>query len=139
MPGVLTVPDDLLDLVTTDRIAHVSCIRRDGGIATHLMWIDWDGENLLTSSPSGSVKGENWRRNPEASVSVVDRDDPWRFVTIRGQVTEIRPDEDLEFIDKMSLRYTGSPYFRRGFEREVFVITPEYIRVGRGGWARRKE
>jgi len=139
MAGVLTVPDDLLDLVTTDRVGHVSSIRLDGGIATHIMWIDWDGEHLLTSSPVGSRKGDNWRRDPHTSVSVVDGDDPWRFVSIRGQVTEIRPDDDLEFIDKMSLRYTGAPYFRRGFEREVFVITPESIRVGRGGWARRKD
>ncbi len=58
-------------------------------------------------------------------------------MNIRGRVTDIIPDEDLEFIDKMSLRYTGQAYFRRGYEREVFVITPERIQVGRGGWARK--
>lgn len=138
MAGELTVPDDLLDLVTTDRPGSMSSIRPAGGISTHLMWIDWDGEHVLTSSPVGSVKGRNWRVNPQASVSAVDRDDAWRFVIVRGRVTDIVPDEELAFIDKMSLRYTGSPYFRRGFEREIFVITPDFIRVGRGGWARKR-
>ena len=133
-----TIPDDLLDLVTTDRIGHVSSIRADGSIATCLMWIDWDGGRLLTSSPVGSRKGRRWRRDPHASVSVVDRDDDWRFVTIRGRVTDITPDVGLEFIDRMSERYTGGPYRRRDSEREVFVITPDHIEFGRGGWARRR-
>jgi hypothetical protein len=95
------------------------------------MWIDWDGEHVLTSSPIGSRKGDNWRRNPQASVSVVDRDDPWRYVIIRGRVTDIRPDTDLAFIDKMSMLYTGSPYFRRT-AREIFVITPDHVRASPG-------
>jgi len=86
----------------------------------------------------GSVKGQHVRRDPHVSVSSVDSDDPWRYVIVRGRETDIVPDEDLAFIDKMSLRYTGSSYMRRGFEREIFVITPDHIRVGRGGWARRR-
>jgi PPOX class probable F420-dependent enzyme len=131
-----TVPDDLLDLLTSDRIGHVSSLRRDGSIAQHLMWIDWDGEHVLTSSPVGSRKGANWRRDPHVTLSVVDRDDPWRLLVIRGRVTDTRPDEGLAFIDKMSLRYTGQPYRRRDMAREVFVITPEHVTAmrGRSGW-----
>jgi hypothetical protein len=38
---------------------------------------------------------------------------------------------DLAFIDKMSMLYTGSPYFRRT-AREVFVITPDHVRASPG-------
>jgi PPOX class probable F420-dependent enzyme len=138
MPEAQTIPDDLLDLVSSDRVGSVSFVRRDGSIATHLMWIDWDGEHLLTSSPVGSVKGTHARRDGQVSVSVYDRDDPWRFVILRGRVTDIIPDHGLAFIDKMSMRYTGSPYMRRGFEREIFEITPDHMRIGRGGWARKR-
>ena len=134
----MSIPEDLLDLLTTDRVGIVSALRPNGGIATYTLWIDWDGEHVLTSSPTGSRKGGHWRRNPQASVAVVDRDDAWRFVIIRGRVTDIRPDTGLEFIDRMSLRYVGAPYFRRHMEREIFVITPDRIRFGRGGWARRR-
>jgi PPOX class probable F420-dependent enzyme len=130
-----TIPAELVDLLTSDRLGHVSSIRHDGSIASYLMWIDWDGEHLLTSSPVGSRKGQNWRANPQAAMSVVAADDPWRFVLIRGRVTAIRPDQDLAFIDKMSLRYTGQQYRWRDAPREVFEITPDYIRTsgGRGG------
>ena len=137
MSPTQTIPDDLLDLVTTDRIGHVSWVRPDSSVVTHLMWIDWDGEHILTSSPVGSQKGQHARSNPHVAVSLVDRDDPWRYVLVSGRVSEIRPDVNLEFIDKMSMRYTGSPYFRRT-PREVFVITPDQIRASTGGWFRRR-
>ena len=127
-----TVPPDLVELLTSNRVGHVTSVRPDGSLATHLMWIDWDGEHVLTSSPVGSRKGRNWRHNPQASVSVVDAGDPWRFVIVRGRVTDIRPDEGLEFIDRMSERYVGAPYFRRDAPREVFVITPDNVRASRG-------
>jgi len=136
--GAPTIPDDLLDLVSTDRIGHVSFVRPDGSVVTNLMWIDWDGEHILTSSTVGSVKGKHLRTNPQVSVSAVDRDDPWRYVIVRGRVTDIVPDEGLAFIDKMSMRYTDSPYMRRGFDREIFVIKPDRINVSRGGWARKR-
>jgi PPOX class probable F420-dependent enzyme len=123
---------DLVDLVTTDRLGHVSAVRAEGSIATYIMWIDWDGEHVLTSSAVGSRKGAHWRRNPQASVSVVAADDPWRFVIVRGRVTGIRPDEGLAFIDKMSERYTGGPYRFRGAEREIFEITPDHVTASRG-------
>jgi PPOX class probable F420-dependent enzyme len=126
------IPADLTDLLTGERLGHVSCIRADGSIASHLMWIDWDGEHVLTSSPLGSRKGANWRRNPQAAVSVVSADDPWRCVIIRGRVTDIQPDAGLAFIDKMSMRYVGVPYMRRDSEREIFTITPDHVRASRG-------
>ena len=49
-----------------------------------------------------------------------------------GRVTDIRPDEGLAFIDRMSQRYTGGPYRFRGAEREVFVITPDHVTASRG-------
>ena len=132
------MPDDLAYLVTSDHVGSVSSLRKDGSISTCFMWIDWDGEHLLTSSPVGSRKGARWRRDPRATVSVVDHFDDWRYVIIRGRVTEIRPDVKLEFIDRMSRRYLGSTYRRRDAQREVFVITPDRIDSGRGGWAPRR-
>jgi PPOX class probable F420-dependent enzyme len=132
------IPDDLAHLLTTDHIGHVSFLRDDGTIATTLMWVDWDGEHVLTSSPIGEFQGRRLRANPTISVSVVDHADDWRFIAVEGRVTEIRPDTDLVFIDKLAQRYTGSAYRRRNYERETFVITPDRIRYGHGGWAPRR-
>jgi PPOX class probable F420-dependent enzyme len=126
------IPDDLVYLLTSDRVGHVSALRKDGSIASYLMWIDWDGEHVITSSPVGSRKGQNWRRDPQVGLSVVDADDQWRYVLVRGRVTNIRPDEGLAFIDKMSARYTKAPYRWRDNPREIFEITPDWIRASPG-------
>ena len=126
------IPDDLADLLTTDVLGHVSAVRGDGTIATYLMWIDYDGDHVLTSSMVGSRKAANWRRNPQVAVSVVDRSDDWRYLIIRGRVVGTRPDEGLAFIDRMSMRYTGGPYRFRETPREIFVIEPDSVRASRG-------
>jgi PPOX class probable F420-dependent enzyme len=126
------IPEDLVDLLITNVVGHVSALRRDGSIAQYLMWVDYDGEHVLTSSPLGSRKGEHWRRNPNVTLSVKDKTDDWRYLIIRGRVVDFRPDKDLAFIDRMSMRYTGQPYRRRGFEREVFVIEPDHVQAARG-------
>lgn len=127
------IPDELADLLTTDVLGHVSANRPDGSIAHYLMWMDWDGEHVLTSSMIGSRKAANWRRDPHVTVSVADKTNDWRFLIIRGQVVGTRPDEGLAFIDKMSQRYTGQPYRFRERPREIFLIKPDHViaRTGR--------
>ena len=127
-----TIPDDLVDLLTTNMLGHVSAVRRDGSIAQYVMWMDWDGEHVLTSSMVGSRKAANWARDSHVTVSVVDRTNDWRYLIIRGRVVETRPDEGLAFIDKMSLRYTGGPYRFRERPREIFVIEPDHV-IAQGG------
>lgn len=128
----ITIPEEFQDLVTSNALGHVSAIRADGSIAQYLMWIDYDGKHLLTSSVVGSRKAAHWKRNPAVTISAVDRSNDWRFVIARGRVVSVRPDEGLAFIDKMSQRYTGGPYRKRDVQREVFVIEIDHL-IARGG------
>jgi PPOX class probable F420-dependent enzyme len=126
------IPPELTDVLTGGALGHVSAMRPDGSAAQYVMWIDFDGTHVLTSSMVGSRKGRHWRRDPRVTVSVVDRNDDWRYLVIRGRVVEFRPDEDLVFIDKMSERYTGAPYRFRVHDREVFVIEPDHVVASTG-------
>jgi PPOX class probable F420-dependent enzyme len=128
------VPAELVDLLTGSTLAHVTVITPRGVLATHIMWVDYQDGHVLTSSRVGSAKGKALRADPRISVSVVDRANPWRWVSISGRVVEIRPDTDLKFIDELSRRYTGRDYMMRTMDREIFVIESERVRsaTGRG-------
>ncbi|TMB56846.1 MAG: PPOX class F420-dependent oxidoreductase [Chloroflexi bacterium] len=126
------IPDDLAYLLTSDVLATVAALRSDGAIALYLMWVDFDGERILTSSRVGSRKAQHWERDPTVSLTVVDHADPWRYLIVRGRVVGKRPDEGLAFIDKLSGRYLGAPYRMRNFEREVFEIEPDHVQAARG-------
>lgn len=125
------IPEELAYLLQTNVLAHVTLAEADGTLVTHVMWIDFDGEHVLTSSPKTSYKSRALRRRPNVAISVVDPADPWRRLSISGRVTDIRDDEGLAFINAMSQRYMGGPYQRPG-AREIFIITPERVRAFTG-------
>ena len=131
---VAQIPAELTDLLTGSTLGHVTVITPNGALVSHIMWVDYEDGRVLTSSRVGSAKGKALRADPRVSVSVVDRANPWRWVSVTGRVVEIRPDTDLAFIDKMSRRYTGRDYMMRTMEREIFVIEPLRVRsaTGRG-------
>jgi len=130
---VQEIPDELAYLLRTKVLAHVSLTEADGSLVTHVMWVDYDGEHILTSSPTESYKSRALRKRPNVAVSLMDPADPWRRLSISGRVTEIRDDEGLAFINMLSQRYVGAPYPRTA-PREIFVITPAKVRafLGRG-------
>jgi PPOX class probable F420-dependent enzyme len=122
----------MLDLLTTNVVGHLATVRPDGTPAVAVVWIDFDGRHLLTSSPLGSAKGRNIRANPMIALSVVDPRDEFRYVQVRGRVVDIRPDEGLAFIDRLCQRHLGRPARDRASHREIFVIEPQHVRVSTG-------
>ena len=124
-------PDELVDLVTSKVLAHVTFSSPSGELGVHVLWIDYDGEDLMVWSRLGSFKGATARVRPDVAVSVVDPGDPWRRLSISGKVTAFRPDPDVSFMDGLSERYVGGPYPRRA-PGEIIVITPQRVRAFRG-------
>jgi hypothetical protein len=70
----------------------------------------------------GSLKGRNTRRDPRVAVSIVDPDNPYEEVQLRGRVVECRPDPDLAIMDPVSHKYTGKPFPMRGAEGRVALV-----------------
>jgi PPOX class probable F420-dependent enzyme len=116
-----TIPDELRDLFEQPALGQVSYLNHKGQIVTFPMWVDYDGEHLLVSSPLESRKGKALRARPQVAVAIVSNSDPWHWVSISGRVVDIQPDTDLVFIDRMAEKYTGKSYQRRT-PREVFSI-----------------
>jgi PPOX class probable F420-dependent enzyme len=125
-----SIPDSMLDLFEEPALGHVSYTNDAGQIVSFPMWVDFDGARLLASSPLGSGKGKAVRQRPQVAVSIVSTRTPWHWISVSGRVVEIRPDEGLAFIDRMSQKYLGQAYERRN-PREIFHI--EIDRVGHSG------
>ena len=122
----MTIPEPLRALFDEPALAHVSYLNSKGQIVTFPMWVDCDGEHLVVSSPVGSRKGKAFRERPQVSLSIVSTSNPWLWLSASGRVVDIRPDHDLEWIDRMALKYTGQPYQRRT-AREIFTVEIDRI------------
>jgi nitroimidazol reductase NimA-like FMN-containing flavoprotein (pyridoxamine 5'-phosphate oxidase superfamily) len=119
--GNVKVPEQLRVLFDEPALGNVSYLNDQGQIVTFPMWVDYDGEHILTSSPVGSRKGQAFRKRPQIGVSIVSTTNPWLWVSVSGRVIDIKPDENLEFIDRMARKYTQREYQRRT-PREIFTI-----------------
>jgi hypothetical protein len=53
------------------------------------MWFEWDGQVLHFTHTTQRQKYRNVTSNPAVSVSVVDPDNPYRYLGVRGVVADI--------------------------------------------------
>ena len=120
------IPEQVLDLFDEPALAHVSYLNRRGQVVTFPMWADYDGEHVLMSSPLGSLKGKSFREREQVSVEIVSTKNPWHWISVSGRVVNFQPDNNLEFIDRMSRKYTGRDYQRRT-PREVFTVAVDRV------------
>ena len=74
-------------------------------------------------------KYKNLQQDPRIALSIVDPENPYRYLEIRGRVVRIDPDPDFAFIDSMAQKYLGQekyPSNRPGDERVGMVVEIEH-------------
>lgn len=104
-----SIPEAYRDLFGRDLVAHFSTLMPDGTPFVRPVWIDYDpdADRVLVNTERGSQKERNARRNPKVGVSVDDTDHFYRFISVRGEVTEITEEGAVEHIDELTRRYLG--------------------------------
>lgn len=123
------IPDSHADLLGSTALAHVATVGPQGEPQNNPVWFDWDGDLLAFSQTTARQKYRNVRREPRVAISIVDPENPYRYLEIRGRVERIEPDPDKAFINKMAKKYLGQdvyPWSQPGEERVVVMVRPEH-------------
>jgi PPOX class probable F420-dependent enzyme len=100
----------------------------DGSPQVTPVWCDYDGQHVLINSAKGRVKDRNMRRDPRVGLDIVDPDNPYRHLSIRGRVVSIDENGADEHIDKLAKKYLGQERYPRrapGEVRVIYKIEPE--------------
>lgn len=128
------IPDQFRDLFEGKTFAHFATIPSDGMAHVTPVWVDYDGEHVLVNTAMGRRKVQNIQTNPNVGLSILDPDDPYRYVSVRGKVEEITEDGADKHIDELAKRYMGvDEYPNRGDEqgpRVIVKIRPEEVLTG---------
>ena len=125
----VTLSTETKKLIDRANFAHLATLMPDGSPQSTPVWVGREGERLVICTSDGSLKGRNTGRDPRVSLSVVDFDNPYEEVQIRGRVVERRPDPELKTIDPISHKYTGKPFpFRTPEGRVALIIEVEKVR-----------
>jgi PPOX class probable F420-dependent enzyme len=125
-----TIPDKYRDLFNKRAFANLATLMPDGSPQVTPVWCDFDGENVLINTAVGRVKDKNLQREPRVSMSILDPDNPYRYLEVRGRVVERTEQGADEHIDKMAKKYIGVdvyPNRRPGEVRVLYKIKPERI------------
>jgi PPOX class probable F420-dependent enzyme len=114
-------------MFTEPYYAVVSTVRRDGSPHQSVVWVDYDGENVLVNTADGRAKPRHIRANPEVGVAVVDPQDPYRWISVSGPA-EMTEDGAEEHIHKLSWKYRGRAYdLPKGQQRLLVRVKPERV------------
>ncbi len=127
--GKVEIPPDYKDLLKSTALAHVATLGPEGEPQNNPVWFDWDGEHLKFSQTKTRQKYRNVGRDPRLALSIVDPENPYRYLEIRGEVAHIEEDPDLDFINAMAKKYLGQdkyPFHQPGDERVVVHIEPRH-------------
>jgi PPOX class probable F420-dependent enzyme len=127
-------------LMDTPRTGKLATVRADGRPHVVPIWFVLDGDVLVFSCGSGSVKAHNMRRDPRVSLSVDDEKPPYSFVLIDGtaEIQTLTPEEMLPWTTRIARRYMGDAlaetYGKRNavLDELIVRVTPTKVVAQRG-------
>ena len=127
------IPQGFRDLLDNKKaFAHIATIGADGAPQVTPVWLDSDGSHVRFNTARGRVKDKNLQRNPRVAISIQDPDNPYRYLQIRGRVTEMTEKGADEHIDALAKKYLGKdkyPFRQPGEVRVIVKVTPDKIQT----------
>ena len=124
------IPESHAGIFDKKAFAHLSTIMPDGSPQASAVWVDTEGPYILVNSAEGRLKDRNIRRDPRVAVSVVDPDNPYLSLMIRGRVSKSTNEGADAHIDKMAKKYMGVdeyPFRTPDEVRVIYYIEPERV------------
>jgi len=123
------IPEEFLDLFKKRSFAHLATLEPDGTPHVTPVWIDYDGQYIIVNSAKGREKDRNLRERRAVALSILDPDNPYRYLALQGHVVEITEEGAREHIDKLAQRYRGTPKYGGPSSqvRRIYKIRPERI------------
>ncbi len=122
------LPEEYLDLFQKRAFASLATVMPDGSPQVTPVWCDSDGSHILINSARNRQKDRNMRRDARVALAIMDPEDPYRYLEVRGKVVEITEEGAVEHIDKMAKKYLDAdkyPYAQPGEVRVLYKIEPE--------------
>ena len=107
------LPSPVRELLDRPNPAVIATVRADGQPVTVATWYLLDGDRILVNMDVGRKRLEHLRADPRVSLTVLAENDWYTHVSLVGRVVEMRDDEGLVDIDRLSRHYTGREYRNR--------------------------
>ncbi len=143
------IPEKFRDILALNTVAHVATLGPHGEPQSTPVWFLWDGQRIKISLTTSRQKYRNLRRDPRVAISLVDPQNPYRSLEIRG-MARLEEDPGGGLADELARKYLGVdkfPYHQPGDQRVAIIVEPQHCTAygseragapgdGSGAWAR---
>jgi hypothetical protein len=126
------IPQSFNDLFTKKAFASLATIGADGTPQVTPVWFDFDGTYIRFNTARGRIKDKNLQRNRAVALAIVDPDNPYRYLQVKGRVTEASEAGADAHIDALAKKYTGQDRYgnrQPGEVRVTYKVLPERVQT----------
>ena len=125
------IPEKYLDLLKQKKaFASLATVMPDGSPQVTPVWFDYTGGMIRVNTAKGRVKARNMTEGAPVALAILDPDNPYRYVQIRGRVRSVTTQGADSHIDALAKKYLGKdkyPFRQPGEERVMFEIEPTSV------------
>lgn len=110
--------------------ASLATVMPDGSPQVTPVWFDLKDGVIRVNTAKGRVKARNMDVGSSVALSIMDPDNPYRYVQIRGPVLRAHEDGADDHIDSLAQKYLGQeryPFGQPGEVRVIYEIEPESV------------
>ncbi len=111
--------------------AFLGTSMEDGSPHVTPVWFDMQGELIRINTARGRVKDRNMTARPKVSLAIMDPDDPYRYLHIRGTVVDVTENGARKHIDLLAKKYLGGeeyPWYD-GEVRVTYIVRLDRVQV----------
>jgi len=122
------IPEKYLDLLQQKKaFANLATLMPDGSPQVTPVWFDYKDGVIRVNTAKGRVKARNMKEGAQVALAVMDPDNPYRYVQVRGRVKRVAEQNADAHIDTLAKKYLGKdkyPWARPGDVRVIYEIEP---------------
>ena len=123
-----TIPDKYLDLLEQKKaFAILATVMPDGSPQVTPVWFDRTNGLIRVNTARGRVKARTLKAGAAVAMAIVDPDNSYRYIQIRGKVLRVTEEGAAQHIDSLAKKYLGQdkyPYGQPGEVRMMCEIEP---------------
>ena len=111
------------DLLTDKKaFAHLATLMPDGSPQVTPVWFDYAGGAIRVNSARGRVKDRNMKEGSAVALSILDPDNAYRYLQVRGTVVHVTETGATAHIDSLAKKYLDKDVYPWHNAKDVRVI-----------------
>ena len=126
------IPEKYRDLFQKRAFANLGTLMPNGGPQVTPVWFDYTNGKIRINTARGRVKAKNMKVGAKVALAIVDPDNVYRYIGIRGPVIaedEKNADAHIDSLAKKYLNQDKYPFRTPGEKRVTYVIEPASVHV----------